>query len=707
MIHRSQLSTLFLFVSLIMGQTGWSQSGSINYTLTSNGIGPVQLGVNPNELPESIPGLYASKSHSDPLAQYLSDDEDDDWGVFEGWEFLDEEGETVFTADVDSLGLICEITISSPNFLTAEGLHVGSSPQQVETVKGAQKILPNPMADFGRVSYQLNGITLWIDDFLIDDDHSEERVAQITIPAEDSTDDLYEMVNNVIASVYPHYSSSNSLQEMETHINEIRNIDGVQDVYSNGSTTLFVELDGGGSFSFSYFPKPIDVSGETIDSFTNGAFEIARDSRTKNPLDKFTIAFQMGKDSRFDNEKKLLGKAEKMLQDCGFKGKIKEASIEFFLNDMYNYDYAFINTHGMYDQKTGIHWLLTTTPASIKTEKEANEIKNDATLSREAKLEAILLKNIFNTYKQYYLDDLMSYAFIKEKRGSSMVPICYVSISENLFKSSKNRFNNQGNAIVFNSACESLKGNNGLADAFIGIGAGAYLGYDAINNASRDSGLEFFGRLLSGMTINKAYETIDKHLKSNRMGTWTAHLKLICPHIGESHLLYPKRAGHQFSFHKIDPNQNNTLDNQAIQFSTTYNIPLLFYTCHNNEPYLNQNHNAIPLEYGFELCKNSGFSKGQTYTIRMRINDEKAIPVSNEDFIYASCQLNGNTIILKLSFDMPVNHYPYWDPNQEYMHLRPIVFMKDSEPVNTGGTYHCYKNGSKGYNNCCYTVMGQ
>ena len=181
MIHRSQLFSLFLFVSLIMGQTGWSQSGSINYTLTSNGIGPVQLGVNPNELPESIPGLYASKSHSDPLAQYLSDDEDDDWGVFEGWEFLDEEGETVFTADVDSLGLICEITISSPNFLTAEGLHVGSLPQQVETVKGAQKILPNPMADYGRVSYQLNGITLWIDDYLIDDDHSEERVAAIDI----------------------------------------------------------------------------------------------------------------------------------------------------------------------------------------------------------------------------------------------------------------------------------------------------------------------------------------------------------------------------------------------------------------------------------------------------------------------------------------------------------------------------------------------
>lgn len=712
---------VILFVSLILGQTIWAQNTTTTFTLTAQGVGPVQLGVDPNDLPESVPGLYASKSYNDPLANYLSDDEDNDWGIFEGWQFFDAEGNELFNATVDSIGQICEITISTPKILTPEGIHVGTPQQQLDKIKGAQRIDPDPLADeiYARLSYELNGITYWIDGFYIDDEHSEERVASITIPAEDNTSDLlYEMVNNVIFNIYPFYSSSNSLQQMESHLDEIRNIGGIKNAYSNGSTTLFVELEGGGSLGFSYFPESVDVSSETIENFMNGATGIARDGITKEPLDKFTIAFQMGNDRRFDDEKKLLDKAEKMFQDCGFKGKIQEASIDFFLNDMYNYDNVFIITHGHYNNTTGIHWVWTNTLASILTENEIKNIINrdktittnnnvEALTKYENQLKEILLPNVFKQYKSYFINDYISYNFIKEKHGQSMVPICYITVSENLIKYSNNRFNHQGNAIVFNVACESLKGNNGLADAFIDTGAGAYLGYDAINNAGLFSSREFFGRLFSGMTINKAYETIDKCLKSNRITekkkTWTANLKLISPFIGEHNLMYPKKTDHQFNFHAIDPNKNNTPDNQALRISATYKIPLLYYT-YGSKFFLNQNYNAIPLEYGFELCKNSGFSKGQTYTIRIGINDEKAIPVNNEDFIYASCHLNGETIILKLSFDLPVKRFPYWDSEQKYMHLRPIIFMKDSEPINIGGTFHFFMPDSKGYTNCCHVT---
>ena len=171
---------LKLFIVLCLTSIGpQAMAQTSTYTLTANGIGPVQLGMKAVELPESVPGLYDSKLSDVYIDEEMPDDED--MPEFATWYFYDEEGETVFTAIQDSLGYISEITISSPNFLTAEGLHVGSSPQQVETVKGAQKIMPAPLADFGRVSYQLNGITLWIDGFYIDDDHSEERVAAIDI----------------------------------------------------------------------------------------------------------------------------------------------------------------------------------------------------------------------------------------------------------------------------------------------------------------------------------------------------------------------------------------------------------------------------------------------------------------------------------------------------------------------------------------------
>lgn len=701
--------TLKLFIILCLTAFGsQAMAQTSTYTLAANGIGPVQLGAKALDLPESVPGLYDSKMSDVYIDEEMPDDED--MPEFATWYFYDEEGETLFTATQDSIGIITEITISSPNILTAEGLHVNAPRQQVDAIKGAQKIMPMPGEDYGRVSYQLNGITLWIDDFYIDDDHSEERVASITIPSEDNSDFLYEKVNGVISKVYPHYLSSNSLPEMENHLDEIRSIDGVKDAYSNGSTTLFVELDGGGSLGFSYFPKPDDVTVETIESFINGTTNIARYPYTKERLDKFSIAFQMGNDRRFDNEKKHLDKAEAMLQKCGLKGNIQEASLDFFLNDMYNYDYVFINTHGFFNKNTGIHWLMTSTIASISTEREEKEILNDQTMSREEKFEAFLNEDIFKTYKQHFLDNLISYTFHNEDRGLiRMFPTCYITVSEDLIKYSKNRFNHQGYAIVFNSACESLTGNNGLADAFINNGACAYIGYDAINDASRLSGLEFFGRLFSGMTIKKAYETIDERIKSNWMTnngwgkTWTAELKLICPQAGEHNRMYPQRADHQFNIHKIDPTQNNTLDNQAIQVSTTYEIPLFYYTS-GSKFFLNQNYKAIPLEYGFELCKNSGFSKGDTFTIRMGINEDKVIPVNNEDIIHASCQLNGDKVIIQLSFDMPIKHYSYWDLDQKYMHLRPIIFSKNSNPINTGGTYHLYIKGSRGFTNCCHVA---
>ena len=583
--------TLKLFIVLCLTAFGsQAMAQSSTYTLTANGIGPVQLGAKALDLPESVPGLYDSKVSDFYIDEEMVDDED--MPEFVTWYFYDEEGETVFTATQDSIGFITEITISSPNILTAEGLHVNAPRQQVDTIKGAQKIMPLPGEDYGRVSYQLNGITLWIDDFYIDDNHSEERVASITIPTDDNSDYLYEIVNGVISNVYPHYLSSNSLPEMENHLDEIRSINGVKDAYSNGSTTLFVELDCGGSLGFSYFPEPDDdVSVETIESFINGATNIARDGITMERLDKFSIAFQMGNDRKFDGEKKRLDEAESMFQKCGFKGHIQEASLNFFLNDMYNYDYLFINTHGVYNEKTGIHWLLTSTPASILSEKQIKTIKNsDKTLTtnsdealrkQEKLLEEILLPNVFKEYKSYFINGSINYNFHEEIRGvNTTVPICYITVSEDLIKYSKKRFNNQGYAIVFNSACESLKGNNGLADAFINAGAGTYLGYDAINNASRLSGLEFFGRLFSGMSFNKAYETIDDKIKNNWCTNgwgkqWTAHLKLISPHSGEHNRMFPKKTDSQFHIHKIDPTQNNTLDNQAIQFSTTYEPPLI------------------------------------------------------------------------------------------------------------------------------------
>ena len=147
---------LYLLIFLTVNFPAAAQ-GVNTFTLTADGIGPVQLGAKALDLPESVPQLYASKVSDIFIDEEMPDEED--MPEFATWYFYDEEGEVVFTATQDSIGYINEITISSPNIFTAEGIHVGTPQQQVDAIAGIQKIESGPWEDNPRDGYELNGIT--------------------------------------------------------------------------------------------------------------------------------------------------------------------------------------------------------------------------------------------------------------------------------------------------------------------------------------------------------------------------------------------------------------------------------------------------------------------------------------------------------------------------------------------------------------------
>ena len=638
---------LTLFIVLCIAVAGFQAAAQSTYTLTANGIGPVQIGVKAIELPESVPNLYDSKVSDVYIDEEMPDDED--MPEFATWYFYDEDGEVVFTATQDSEGYISEINISSPKFLTPEGIHVGTPQQRLDKIKGAMRIDPDAMADetYARLSYVLNGITYWIDGFYIDDDHSEDRIASITIsdpvltaegigpvrigtkasdlpessprlyasrilgngkttPKGNPTDwhflddngnelftaeqddegqisqitittpsittflgvhpgmslqqveelrgeplekpltndaynsyDLYdialnvnkapknldknkqliasmsvpgvayERLNYVINQVMPYYSSCTSLQQLESHLDEIRNIDGVKSAYSDGNTSLYVDIFGSPSVSFDYFPLDLSNDHLTLPEYKELIKRIqagSKDFLNTNTKERFsyntfTVANQLENDVvDANNIKWITDMAIDMFKYAGFNNvKYSSPTVDFFLNGIFDNDMVFLITQGSYDKEMDIHWLLTSSVAG--------------TYNNNRK--CYILSRAYTKYKDYLKSAYVAFSFCTEKRWYGDEKLIYFKVSDQFILASQKSFLNRGHAIVFNTACQSMGGengpNDGLAKAFFNKGARAYLGYD--NNVKKGvaicGGLQFFSRLISGMSIKDAYGSLD------------------------------------------------------------------------------------------------------------------------------------------------------------------------------------------------------
>ena len=132
--------------------------------LTEEGLPPVVIGANVNDLPEAVEGLYASKKYHQ-IDPNLSDEEIA-WDEVEGWYFYDADGNKLFAAETIEKGgkkIIYSILVYSPTIKTAQGAHVGMSRQELAAIDGAKYIEPNPEADYEIHIFELGKISITMD----------------------------------------------------------------------------------------------------------------------------------------------------------------------------------------------------------------------------------------------------------------------------------------------------------------------------------------------------------------------------------------------------------------------------------------------------------------------------------------------------------------------------------------------------------------
>jgi len=327
--------------------------------------------------------------------------------------------------------------------------------------------------------------------------------------------EVCERVSEIDHDIKYYYEECETLEELIEHAAEIEALEGVEYVFFDNNTTMYVKIKDFGTISYSYFPE-LEISDSTIIQYSK--FEhslkkaIAQTTHSHQDYGGVLIVNQQSKDEgrklysdRYDT---LLS----FLLDCGFGQSRIEPSpdVEFFRNGIFENDYVFLITHGSYEfdeneyvdnpYYRGLHWLYTSEEVPLDSE---NEIPS---------------KELAKLKEKYDISEV-SIGRIKEKRNGETVIVGYKKVSNQFIASSNKTFPHPGKAIVFNTACQSMEGPNRdiydadsinytLSTAFWRNGAGIYLGYDETNAHGKLTGLQFYYNLLSGMSIQSACDNL-------------------------------------------------------------------------------------------------------------------------------------------------------------------------------------------------------
>ena len=453
---------------------------------------------------------------------------------------------------------------------------------------------------------------------------------------EDSVELILSNVKEVSTVAEEVFMRCGSAKETEAYFNEIRNMEAVEDVWAD-DFSMYVKIRDFCTISYDYFPQIDKIPEELLSQIRQWVSTRAdyheNDFFSGSELQKICIVNQQSADEGRQYVKDIVDFTYSMFDGYKYDVKIKNSpSVDFYRNEMYDYDIIFLITHG--GNSDGHHWLYTSEGHSSN-----NWIEK--------------VKDIDNWW-EYIRGGMISIGTIMELRGNSdkRVPVYYTKVSEKFISKTDKRFKKDGKAILFNVACLSLKGENGtpdyeLADAFISRGLGFYLGYDESNGFGQWTGMYYFGRLLSGLSVVNAYKSLPQDLleeenydedeDGNITREWIAHL------------LYKASAGfHENSCISHPQLETNNDDNPGhIILKASQNLCNLAYNMtHITQYSINMNQ----FRYGFYVSETNSF-KGAKELCRKKYDDE-------------GCSFNKKTV--KYEMEVPIKDfksettYYYW-----------------------------------------------
>ncbi len=326
---------------------------------------------------------------------------------------------------------------------------------------------------------------------------------------------IYNRVIKITDAAETILNECETLEDAAKRLDEIRALDGVDNVYVSGQC-FYVDIKDFFSFCYSYEEQE-DINGfsesQLLKEYSALAQNVITRSDGSHPYTSDVKACIMNAQAAERPWTCVIADETKtMFESCGISADVKDASISFYREDIYQYDLFFSIGHGFYDEQTKLHWLQTAETFTFnQTEDEADD------------LGIALYELISRTYSK---DMMLIFLSKKEiRQGVETNPYTYY-ISEKFIEHFGQSFPHPGKAVVFIINCQSLMGDttadwswvgrdvdskrirkidDSMAQAFFDKGVGMYVGYDESSYTTAQlAGLIFYARLLSGESFRNA-----------------------------------------------------------------------------------------------------------------------------------------------------------------------------------------------------------
>ena len=427
-------------------------------------------------------------------------------------------------------------------------------------------------------------------------------IVEVINVLKDNINQIAEDIDHVNSIIVPLFLQCESISDLSQHLPTIKEIEGVENAWTDNQT-LFVKIRNYNTILFSYPPAPHSVedliSTSQIQSLTRSSIEQSKDHTPTN-AQKACVYYQMEKDEVFDEAKKIskliCDNFNKMGISCQ---RITNVGTEFFIKDIFEYDLIYLCTHGCYDINSDTHWLCTS--YEIKRYDEDSKVYKYLDLDSLAQY----LKDHY--YSQY--GDFLTVGCQKEMRDGKVNAVYYTFVSDKYIDKYGQNFS-KNDAIIINTACQSLKKNENLAKAFLDKGASCYLGYDDTNGIGHWAGYAFYTALLNGCSVKQAFDKMPSGYKEETGEEnglpYNPHLGIVFNNNGITCITHPNTMTEE-GVSKICIFHPETLSDEKKSYNNNTSISL-----RGRIKILNSKYFTNSFKYGFQWSTNSDMSQPES-----------------------------------------------------------------------------------------------
>lgn len=345
-----------------------------------------------------------------------------------------------------------------------------------------------------------------------------------------------------------------TLAEAEKYIDEIKNVESVEDAWSDGHE-LFVKVKGVGVIPFHFSHDTDDEENETIFNAKDMKRMKAMLSHAKVNMSqegkqlRAVIANQGHFDKRqsFVEGRSVLYSLLDYFQQSDIQADYNEKpTIDFFYDNssdpandphLYDYDIVFLLTHGGYSEKSGLgvlHDFMTGDVLGEFSTNNPDEKGLEAVKNKHKDLYLKYRKEGINGYEIGYSCHQI-FELSEKETGTDFTSkwVYYPTLSQYFFKNIANGFFKNPKSILFNGACQTLKGKEwhtayfeneqvlsdySLANEFLKKNLGVYLGYNQPQSISPWACGNLFYFMMNGLSLDKAVYSLPNKNKAEHFG---------------------------------------------------------------------------------------------------------------------------------------------------------------------------------------------